>query len=259
MSKYTTELRFICESESGLIESVGYDNVDGVIAAAIPKIFSFDFPMYDEAYRNVLCAKILKHYYTREIGAETYGRWKLFLDARMNEIMPYYNKLYESAELKFDPLTDTDLVTNHGGTIGNTGTVNTDRNNTRTDALQRNNDGYGQSNNDRNGHEYYSDTPQGKLSNVSGGEYLTTATFTEDASNDYRSYHDNETNTGTVKNAGNDKETRNLLTTDNYLHTVKGKSGGVSFSKMLAEYRNTLINIDTMIIRELSDLFINIY
>ena len=39
MSKYTTELRFICESLAGLTESKGYDDVNNIIEAAAPKIF----------------------------------------------------------------------------------------------------------------------------------------------------------------------------------------------------------------------------
>lgn len=110
MSKYTTEVRFICEHSAGLTESVGYSGVDEVIGKAIPKVFSFNFPIFDESYRDVLCRKILKHYYTREICEESVGLWKLRLDTRMNEIMPYYNKLYKSELLEFNPLYDTELT-----------------------------------------------------------------------------------------------------------------------------------------------------
>ena len=96
MSKYTTEVRFICENYAGLDASVGYNDVDKILNKTWDKIFDFDFPIFDNDYRSVLCIKILKHYYTREIGFETVGLWKLKLNMMMNEIMPYYNKLYES-------------------------------------------------------------------------------------------------------------------------------------------------------------------
>lgn len=108
MSAYTTELRFICETLAGREESAGYDDVSEIISIARPKIFSFDYPIFDEAYKPTLETKILRHFYTREICAETYGRWKLFLEAKMNEIMPYYNQLYESERLEFEPLYDAD-------------------------------------------------------------------------------------------------------------------------------------------------------
>lgn len=111
MSKYTTEVRFICEHYSGLKESVEYESVANVIEKSRNKVFDFEFPIYDESYRGVLETKILKHYYTREIGFETVALWKLWLDKRLNEIMPYYNQLYKSATLEFNPFYDVDLTT----------------------------------------------------------------------------------------------------------------------------------------------------
>lgn len=122
MAKYTTAVRTICEVNAGLTEGKGYDSIDEVIKSAIPKIFSFDFPIFDEEYRVPLCVKILKHYYMREICEETVGLWKLRLDTRLNEIMPYYNQLYKSTLLEFDPLIDTKIdktynLTHAGETI----------------------------------------------------------------------------------------------------------------------------------------------
>ena len=115
MSKYTTEVRYICENAAGYDESKGYADVDKIIEDSLDSVFSFDFPIFDENYRNVICTKILRHYYTREIGFETVGLWKLKLQTKLTEIMPYYNKLYESELLKFNPLYDVDLQTTHVG------------------------------------------------------------------------------------------------------------------------------------------------
>ena len=144
MSKYTTEVRFICEENAGVDHSMGYKSINQIITDAMSKVFDFDFPIFDETYRTGLERKILKHYYTREIGVETVGLWKHFLETRLNEIMPYYNKLYESELLQFNPLYDVDLTTNHSGsgTSASEGhksdTENT--NNTRTDNLTRTDD-----------------------------------------------------------------------------------------------------------------------
>ena len=113
MSKYTTEVRFICERSAGLSESVGYSSIETVLDASREKVFDFDYPIFDEAYRATLEKKILKHYYTREICCETVGLWKLFLNCKMNEIMPYYNQLYKSALIEFNPLYDVDLTTDY--------------------------------------------------------------------------------------------------------------------------------------------------
>ena len=97
MSVYTTELRYICEHDAGLKESVGLNQIDDVIAACRASIFG-EYPIFDEAYRPTLETMILKHYYMWEIGAETVGLFKLWLNERMNEIMPKYNLMYSALD-----------------------------------------------------------------------------------------------------------------------------------------------------------------
>lgn len=108
MSDYTTQLRFICESYAGRSMSGSSSDVDDIIEMARPKIFDFDYPIFNTDYKQQLESKILQHYYTQEIGLETVGLWKLKLRTKMREIMPYYNQLYESELLKFDPFKTID-------------------------------------------------------------------------------------------------------------------------------------------------------
>lgn len=231
MSKYTTEVRFICESLSGLNESVGCDNVDEVISKSWDKIFTTNTEFFDENYKSVICQKILKHYYLREIGCETFGVWKLWVNTKLEEIMPYYNKLYNAEKIKFDPMNDTNLTRTHTKKVdensNNDGTINNNStsNNTRRDL--------------------YSDTPQGALTGVENEEYLTNARKTTD------------TNTNTITGATN--TTANLNSTEDYLETIIGKQNAESFSELLVKYRKSLINIDMQIIDEFSELFINLW
>ena len=62
MSKYTTEVRFICEQMAGLDESEGFSTVDDVIANSWNKIFTTKCKFFDENYSQVICSKILKHF-----------------------------------------------------------------------------------------------------------------------------------------------------------------------------------------------------
>ena len=242
MSKYTTELRFICESKAGLSNSVGFNQIDDVISNSWNKIFD-NFPIFDESYRSVLCSKILKHYYTREISAETVGLWQLWLNTRMGEIMPYYNKLYESALLEFDPFKDVNYSRNHGGTF--TGDT---RRNGRSDVSV---DNSVTSNGTSNSKNLFSDTPQGAITNIENESYLTNATLIKD------------TDTNTTNTDGNsttqNTETTGITNTDNWIETIVGKQSTVSYSKLLKEFRETFLNIDVMIINDLSDLFMNIW
>ena len=279
MSKYTTELRYICETEAGLSESVGYSKIKDVIAKAIPKIFDFDFPIFDENYRNVLETKILKHYYTREIGLETYGLWKLKLDTKLNEIMPFYNQLYKSALLEFNPLYEVDYSKtgnrDSSGTRDNTENNNesydesTDTNESHDDSTTNSNDGTLTKGTTTTITNYFSDTPQGAISNVIDGTYLTNATYNVSGNTG----SDNTSNSGSVDSESSSKiknekdgtrkgsktSNSNLTDTESYLESVRGKMSSKSYSALLMEYRETFINIDMMLIGELSDLFLGLW
>ena len=116
MSKYTTEVRYICEHYAGLKDSAGWNDVDDILEASYDKIFDVDsIPVFSPSYKAGLFKKILLHYYTREIGFETVGLWKLKLNQKMREIMPYYNQLYESELLEYDPLKNVDNTHTHTG------------------------------------------------------------------------------------------------------------------------------------------------
>ena len=73
-------------------------------------IFNFNYPIFKEEYREILENKIIRHFYYREIGFETIGRFLFELETKMNEIMPYYNKYYESTLFEFDPLINYQLT-----------------------------------------------------------------------------------------------------------------------------------------------------
>lgn len=275
MSKYTTEVRFICEVEAGLTKSVGFNDTDRVITTAAPKIFSFDFPIFDENYRLVLEKQILRHYYTREICMETVGAWKLKLQDRLNLIMPKYNKLYESAKLSFNPFYDVDLTTDHNR--GNNGSSTSQATNTRT-----NNDNVDGSYSDSNSNSHsgsdsntrwdlYSDTPQGGVTGINGAttpnlsdnSYLTNARKITDNGSD--SATDTGSRSGTSESnrdqtvVDNGSSSGTVTNVENYLEHIKGKRGGLTYSKMLQEYRATFLNIDLMVINELSDLFFGLW
>lgn len=251
MSKYTTQVRFICETSAGLTENAGFNDVNKIIQIAIPKVFNFDFPIYDESYRNVLCTKILKHYYTREIGAETVGLWKLWLETRLNEIMPYYNQLYKSAMIEFNPMYDIDLTTEHIKTFdGSTDvTGNSEENNSGNSGTTVVDE------NDNTTRNLFSDTPQGALDNIENETYLTNATKIMNEDNNV-SNTDYEYNGDRTVNRTDKTIAKN---TEEYLQSIKGKNGGASYSKRLQEFRSTFINIDIMIINELKDLFMNLW
>jgi hypothetical protein len=253
MSKYTTEVRFICENSAGLSESEGADNVDNILNKCWNKVFNFDFPIFDENYRQVLCRKILKHYYTREIAHETVGRWKLALNAKLNEIMPYYNQLYKSELLEFNPFYDVDLTRSREGS----GTSNRTSNNTETNSGTSKNVSSGSGTINSDTLNRFSDTPQNSMDTqgIADSVPLTTVTkvnednTTTNESTDTLTRNDNKTGSGT----------ENINNTDKYIETVKGKQGTENYSSLLKKFRETFLNIDMMIIEDCSDCFFTLW
>ena len=269
MSKYTTEVRYICEVEAGLSKSEGYNDVHQIIQQAIPKIFNFDFPIFDESYRNVLETKILKHYYTQEIGLETYGLWKLKLDTKLNEIMPYYNQLYQSATLEFNPLFDVDYTDTRTG--GNTQTTESTKETTgnQNNTSDGNNSGNNTTNVDStvtgDAVNRFSDTPQGTISdvNVETNAYLTNVTIVGSSdttkSTTTEGYEDTTHSVDVLTRSETVTDNGTLQTTEEYVNKVQGKRGGQSYASMINEYRETMLNIDMIIINELSELFMGVW
>ena len=286
MSNYTTEVRYICETAAGLTESAGLSQVNQILQTAAPRVFDFDFPIFDEAYRLPLEIKILRHYYTREICAETVALWKLWLEDRMNVIMPYYNKLYESALLEFNPLHDVDITRDHTRDVAGEGenaeSTSTERDRSDvTDGTTVNNATKNQTNgisgtDTSNRWQLYSDTPQGGINGLiddddplTENNYLTNATHnidsnthseTDTLSEADHSQTDNDVTVTVDENVNSSMSgTNSYSNTEDYLEHVTGKQGGITYSKMLKEYRETFLNIDLMIIKELADLFFNLW
>ena len=158
-----------------------------------------DYPIFDENYRGVLNQKILEHYYFREIGFETASLFKFYLNRTMNEIMPYYNQLYKSELLEFNPFYNVDQVTTadrllsgNRQELGNTKnggetTTRQDLTNTNSTTSQGNassntvnhdieNSTMNQNHNQK---DVFSDTPQGllRIGNISNEIYASTADF----------------------------------------------------------------------------------
>lgn len=168
MSKYTTELRWVVEQT---LDDLGlsYDEMNW------PKTWKVlgldDYPIFDEVHRDVLNTKIVRHYYTREIAAETVGRWRMFVRDAMHMIMPYYNQLYESEIIANDikPLTDRDkTVTEHAwGDSSSDGTTGTQ--------------------------DVYSDTPQSEMvpQQIKDMRYATNVTMADSDAHSEGEYDNN--------------------------------------------------------------------
>ena len=189
--------------------------------------------------------------------------------------MPYYNQMYKSELIKFNPMYDVDVTRTNTGIRNNEQNSDIDNSSISSNTNVNENETSRANNAVNTGHtgthedswDKYSDTPQGAVTGLANDEYLTNARHVEangDADN---------INTSTIKDDEKSKGTSNGIRTDNsktkgknifngienYIEKVSGKQGVTSYSKLLEEFRRTFLNIDSMVIDELSDLFFGLW
>lgn len=184
--------------------------------------------------------KIIDHYYFRQIGQETVGRWLHYFRTRMREIMPYFVQLYEF-DAKFrnieDPLESYNLVETFKQEHSNNGSV------TGSSSSENSSE---RSDNGSTDHRF-SNTPQGSLDNLD--HYLT------EASKDVTNGSSNES--GSV--SGSSEQSSEDSGVVEHTLTKRGNIGVQPLGGEVENIRKALINIDQMVINELKDLFLQVY
>lgn len=202
MSKYTTTIKNLIDN-----------NFDFKMTS---------YPIFDENYRDTLNQKILYHYYESEIGFETASLFRFYLNNKLNEIMPYYNELY-NAQLK--------LINNLDKNVDITETFKRDTStNTQSNSNSKN-----------KGKNVFLDTPQGDTykGDIDTTNYATSVTWN--------------------KNDIDDSSSAQGTGLENYIKTITGNNGSKYNVELLKEIKDNIMNIDLMIINELNDLFMGLF
>ena len=180
--------------------------------------------------KDKLARKIVDHYYMRESGFETIGLFKHYAKVTMEELMEKYLPLIYSASIEYDPLVNVDYTE----TFEREANVENSGNSTS------------ESSNNSSGIGINSDTPQGQVNKQSilAGSYATSTTASENESS-----ISDEVNTSS-------ESTNN----ESYTKNVRGNSGvSATAQKMIEQYRQNIIAIDSEIIKELNILFMGLY
>lgn len=186
-----------------------------------------DYPIFDETHRATLNQRILDHYALYEIGQETEGMFRFALNRRLREVMPYYNQLYLSERIVFDPLSTLDY----------TDTTETEnRLNTQQDSTSHNDN-----NTESKARVVNSDLPQVHLS----------------PDEDYASSGVDTTSETTVGGDGTSTSTGVDTADGEVTHHSSGRQGPAS--TLLTAYRATLLNIDLMVVAECGNLFMGVW
>lgn len=210
------------------------------------EIFDFDYPLSSKVSREYFESQILNHYLMRRIGFETLTAFKIQLNCKLNEIMPIYNKLFDSIDTLdfFGPEITTRIgedYSTHESRDSNKTTLNSE------DSLNSNTISNGSNTNDIR----RSDTPQSNLQDVRDGSYVTNYEYdtgTNTNNSDTNSSNSSNSN-GTSENNSNSNDNKN------YNETVTRSLTGIDRLNQYKEIQENLISIFKLIYKELDCLF----
>lgn len=195
------------------------------------KLFDFDYQFDDPIFKTQLEQMVIDFYYDYEIGQETPDMFKRKFKARWQRLIPYYNKLYNTTLLKYDPLINSRMseALEQLSTSSNSGNSTTNTS--------------GNSHSFTDGNTKASDYPQQPLA---GGDY---------ASGESNSISDTTSeDSGTTTNTNTGSGTTN----SEYSKTIEGLTG-TTYQELILKERETLLRIQDMIIEEMKPCFILVH
>lgn len=134
-------------------------NIYGLAKGSRETIFDFEYPLSDKVNKEDFEILILNHFIMRRIGFETPTAFKIALNVKLNEIMPIYNKMFDSLD-GWDLFNDGEKVI-RSQTENGSNSVNSTINANNTSTSDRRN----------------SQMPQNQISDVQDGDYMTDYNF----------------------------------------------------------------------------------
>lgn len=185
------------------------------------------YPLHEPSYRPTLNGKIIDHYLNREIGVETIDMFQQVMRRTMNEIMPAYNELYRSAQFVFDPMRTIDITT-----LATTDSTQTSESSSQSNA----------------------ETESTTTSRAIDSNFPQTIL---NGSGDYASNGSDVVGSGdsdSTANTSDEAETTAHAIAENETTGYQG-----SPADLLMRYRESIINIDLMVINDLEDCFMQIF
>ena len=208
---------------------------------------------YKVPTREELNTKILNFYRFREIGQETFGRWLYELETALNEIMPYYNQLFYSADQDFNPIYNVDYkkIIDREKKDNTVGTQNSQSNTSSNGSDSTTNEEYTKTVNAK--------TPQDMLNISNTG--IDSVNYADDAGWGKSSGSTRGTNSTTGNTSSNGSNSVIGKENEGIVETTKGNFGVVSAQDLILKYRETILNIEQLIINDprISELFMLIY
>ncbi|MCU7526711.1 MAG: lower collar protein [Ignavibacteria bacterium] len=257
MASYTMQLREYIEQTTQDNDSM---TIRDRIEAGRSKLFDFDYPLFDVNYKKVFETHFIRKFYMREIGFETEGLFKFQLETWLLINMPYFNKLFESELITYDPLVNSHMETTHTTTKGKD---QTQTNNTKASSSGTSSENVTSDTTDSRFNRHLdSQTPDERLtitSNNGEGVIEYASAITEESDNGSTTTSGNTTGNTTGDSNIDGTLNATINETEDYVQSRTGKVGVATYSKMMNEYRNSLLRVENKIFDEMQELFMLVY
>lgn len=226
----------------GTLLAMGYDSDERLHLSAKY------YPIFDENHRPVLNRKIVAHYAMREIGLETPEMFCFALGRRMNEIMPYYNQLYTTELAKIDPFSTMDILSE----ADNTATSESSAKSRGSQSSKVDASNQSRTITDNDAESFHAENPQ------TASSYEGNATTADKTTSHAKVDSNGAQHSTTTADSTQATDFSHQTDQGSQKSHTKGFSG-LSQADLLARWRSTLLNIDMMVVNELSDLFLGIW
>lgn len=258
MSTYSMQLRTIIEHYSQYTPEIPLKDK---IEIGRVKLFDFDYPIFDEKYKKILETHFIRKFYMAEIGHETEGLFKFYLENYLTIHMPYWNKLFESELIEFNPMINTDYTVE---TSRDSNTAQNDnRDTTQNTSADSSRDSSGNSSDEGFTRNINSDNPDGRLA-LTTQEGKGVIEYANGINEDYQKNSNNAASSESVNAKGNSTQNDVLSSKkdelENYFERKVGNIGVQTSAYMLNEFRTTFIRIENDMFKEMrKDLFMLVY
>ena len=196
-------------------------------------IFDFDYPLSANITKEEFETMILNHYIMRRIGFETVTAFKIQLNVKLNEIMPLYNKMFDSIK-NWDLFNDGEKIKRYGTDNRTTEGTGETTNELTNKSTTTNNDISDKRN---------SQLPQNQLNLLRDGKYITNYNYDTNTSESI----DNSTSNGKSNTINNTNDIN--VYEETIEHSIANKL------ELYKEFQTNIKSIYTMIFNDLECLF----
>ena len=228
-----TILESIVNPDVDLNEPAPDVKIKDLAKAGHSTIFNFEYPLSAKVDKEKFECMILNHFLQRRIGFETVTAFRIQLDVKLNEIMPFYNKMFDALE-NWEIFNDGEVTTR----TGKDNSTSESTNNTSNQMSNHSTTSTSDVSDRRN-----SELPQNQLEDVRNGSYVTNYNYDTNTNNG----EDNSTSQGTSQAQNNG------TAVNEYNETIKRTPADKI--AIIKEMQKNVKTIYSMIFKDLDCLF----